>query len=304
MSRPFIDIVSNVGTNIQDTSSAMQVVTKRYINDAYREFVRRANITLVDDDYSFTTSDGVEDYVLPDNFRKELFAYDSTNKNELERWDLQRYLQENLPLVGNSGVADKYIIIDKPVQNQPSSASVVTFVSTSASDVSQVGLVKGISSGVEMVEQVSINGITEASTTNQFTEIISISKSATTVGKITVTANSGATTLAVLAPAVLGYRVSTIRLHPVPNGVVTIKCPYYMKPMTLVNDYETLLFECDDVVEKLATSYAWRYKRQGQKAQEWLGLYEKAINEYLWDKTNQPNMIYAVRPTSYSRETV
>lgn len=304
MNRTFVNIVSNIGSNIQDTSSPMATIIKRLVNDAQTEFVRRANITLIDDDYSFDSVAGQEDYILPDNFEKEIYVYDSTNKIALERWDLQRHLQENIAAVATAGLPDKYMVLFKPAQKQPTSSSILTIVSSSASDTSQVVYVRGISSGVEVGESVSLNGTTNATTTNSYTEIMSISKSANTVGKVTVTSNSGAVTVAVFAPWALVYKVKCMRLHYIPSSVITIKAPYHMKPSTLVNDYDTLCIDADDIIEKLATSYAWRYKRQGLKAKEWLGLYEKAVLEYLWAQSNEPNMVYNVNPIPYSRETV
>lgn len=304
MNRTFSNIVSNVSNNIQDTSSAMQTIIKGYVNDGYFDFLRRANINQISEDYSFSTSDGVQDYVLPDNFDKELYVYDSTNRNEITRADLQKLLQSEIDVIGNSGVPSKYVILNKPVQKQPTSSSQLTIVSSSSSDTSQVIFVKGISGGVEVSESVSLNGTTNALTTNSYTEIISLSKSASTVGKVTVTSNSGAVTVGVIPPSALVYRIKAMRLHYIPNGTITIKAPYYKKPSTLVNDNDILDVDADDIVEKYATACAWRYKRQYAKAQEWQRMYEKSIIDYLWFTANQPNAVYMVNPEPYSRETV
>lgn len=304
MNRTFSNIVANVGSNVQDTSSAMATIVKRYVNDAQAEFIRRANITLIDEDYSFSTAVGTQDYVLPENFNKEINVYDATNKKELVRWELQRHIQENLSEISTAGQPDKYIILTRPVRSQPTAASTLSLVSSSASDTSQVVFIKGLSGGVQVSESVTLTGTTPVVTSNSYTEIISISKSATTVSGITATSNSGAVTVAIIPPSSLAYRVKVIRLHYVPSVVITVNVPYYMKPTTLVNDNDTLCVEADDIIEKLATSYAWRYKRQGLKAQDWLGLYEKSLMEYLWSEANQPNMVYTINPSPYPRDTV
>lgn len=304
MNKTFTVMKSNIGSNIQDTSSAMSTIIGRFINDTYADFLRRVNHQAYEHTYTFDTIANQQDYILPANFGKELYVFDGTNKKELSRIDLQTLIDSFGSTFSDAGTAARYMIIPSRVQYQPSSASVITFVSSSASDTTQQVLVRGISDGVEIVETVTLTGTSSAATTNTFTKVISLSKTAVTVGKVTATSNSGTVNIAVIPPQILDYRIILLRLHPIPSAVVTIYCPYIIAPQPLYNDYDTLIVAADDIIEDGATARALRYKRQYAKAQDFERLFEKGITNYIWNAINQPNQIYQMNTKPYSRDTV
>jgi hypothetical protein len=304
MNRTFTTMKTNVGNNVMDTSSATATVIGTYLNDVYFDLLRRINWKNVDDDYSFSTVAGTKDYVLPDNFKKELHVYDATNDKELARIDRQILINQYPTTVDDTGVAVRYLIFDSPVQAQPSSSSVLSIVSDNAGDTTQTLYVRGLSGGVEVTESVTLNGTSAQASTTAFTEIISFSKSAATTGKVTITSNSGAVTNAVIAPDIVDYKVKLIRLHPAPSGVATIRVPYIINPQPLLNDYDTPLLDAADVIEQGATAIILRRKRQYAKAQEWERIFEKSVNALIWDLENQPNMVKQFNIKPYSRETV
>lgn len=302
MNRTFTTIKSNVGSNIQDTSTSTATVIGRYINDTYFDLLRRTNFNLVDDDYSFSTVSGTQDYVLPDNFKKELYVHDATNLRELAPVSLQDLAERYTSTLTTSDAPERYVILYKPVQKQPSSSSTLSIVSSSASDTTQTLFVRGISSSVEITESITLTGTSTATSSNSFTEIISISKSAATAGKVTITSNAAAVTVAVIAPEVTDYRVSVIRFHQIPAGIYTIKMPYIINPSPLNNDYDMPLIDAADIIEKGATALAWKYKRQFAKAQEWSNDYEKSIIMFIWDRENSANKVTLFNPKPYSRD--
>lgn len=303
INRIFSDMQTNVGNNIQDTSSATQTIIKRLINDAYFDVLRRYNWNFYNHDYSITTTAGTQDYALPRDFGKELYVLDDTNNLPLDYISQQR-LNEYYPSTWNStGTVGRYLILNKRVIAQPSSASVITVVSDAAGDTTQSIFVRGIVSGVEQTEAVVLTGTSSAATTKSFTRVISLSKSASTTGKVTVTSNSGAVTLASIAPEELDYQVKCIRFHEVPSGSIVVNVPYKIDPLPLNNDNDTPLIPAD-IVEQGATAHAWRYKRQMAKAQEWERLFEKNIISLIWDQENQLNQDNRIDVTPYSRETV
>lgn len=303
INRLFTSIVSNVASNIQDTSTAMQTVIKRYCNDAYFDILKRVNFQDIDDDYSFTTTAGTSDYVLPRNFGKEVYVYESTSKVEIPGVTMQELISTNSADLYSSGDIQRYVIFTKPVRLQPTSASALSIVSSSASDSSQTIAIKYMdSNGIEIYETVTLTGTTPVATSGSAVEILSISKSAVTVGRITVTANAGAVTVAVLAPADLAYYENVIRFHYTPSSSVTIKMPYIRRPYPLLNDYDQPIIDCADVIELGATAMAWRFKRQFSKAQEYERSYNIAFDTLVWDKENSFNKIHVTLPKPYSRE--
>lgn len=301
MNRAFVTMIANVGNNVRDTSTTMATQIERFINDSYKDVMRRINWTAYNEDYSFTASS--KDNVLPDDFNKPLKVWDNTNKIELVETSIPEEVKDGLSLIDQSGTSERYAILDRPVQSHPTSSSTLSIVSSSASDTTQAVHVKGISSGVVLTESVTLTGTTPAVTTNEFTRIVSITKSATTTGKITITSNSGAVTVAVLGPSVIDYRVKIMRLYASPASSIVIFCPYILKPVPLVNNYDVPLIDAADVIENGATAKAWRYKRQFAKAKDFDLEYEKGIVQLIWDKENSPNKIHMFGTTPYSRET-
>lgn len=303
INRLFVNIVSNVGNNIQDTSSAMQTIIKNYVNDIYFDLLKQVDWQSIDDDYSFNTTAGQSDYVLPYNFGKEIYVYDSTNKIEIAPIDMQQLVRDYSSGINDTGAVQRYLIINKQVRNQPSSSSTLSLVSSSASDSTQTVRIKGIdSNGVELDESVTLNGTSAQVTSNSYTDIVSISKSATTVGRVTITSNSGAVTVAIMSPADLAYRVTAIRLHYTPDSSYTIKVPYIINPMPLSSDYDQPIIDCADVLELGATMKAWRYKRQMAKAVEYERQYKEAVQTLIWSKENSFNVSKSIGVTSYPRD--
>lgn len=287
---------SNVATWAGDTSTTMKTQVGIWLNTRLRELYGRFD-SIIRFDYSFTTTSGTEDYLLPDDFNKPLSVYDSTNKRMLEQVNYHRYLSLYESDTTSLDAPVKYMVFDDICQTQPSSAGTITIVSTSASDTTQTIYVRGIVSSVEDTETITLNGTTTATGTKSFSRILSMTKSASTIGKITVTRSSD--TLAVFRPEALTYRVTKIRLMRIPNGTYTIQIKYTIHPYILNNDGDFPLIDICDIMEIGALADAWRYKRQNGKAVDQEVLYEKAIQEKFWDLAKQPDNISYFTPNIY-----
>jgi len=302
MNKNFATLKNNVAQEIQDTSSSMLSLIGTYINNRYFQILRAINWQNIRTDYQLTTTAGTQDYVLPDDFGKEIYVHDSTNNRELSRVELQDLVRNYPSGLTSTGTVYRYVIYDDTVQNQPASASTLSIVSSSASDTSQTVLVRGISSNVEITEEVTLSGTTSVTTSNSFSRVKAISKSANTAGKVTITA--GSTTIAVLAPKVLESRYKKIKFHYVPNQALTISIPYIIKPLPMVEDEDYPIIDIADLIEMGAKADALRYKKQYTKAQVYEALFTKGLAEYIWDMENQPNRVPLFQPEPYDRENL
>lgn len=301
----FSTIYGNVGSNIQDSSSAMQTIIKRYCNDAYFEILKRVNWEALKPSYQITTVANQQDYILPSDFGKEKYVHDNTNKRYIPFISLSELVETYPETLSSVGSPDFYTIIQDVVRNQPTSASTVSIASSSASDTTQSVLVRGTDANdIELSESVTLTGTTPAVTTNSYKEIRSITKSATTVGRITGTSNSAAVTNFVMAPADLDYKVKKLRLHYIPSSIITLNVPYYINPYPLSHDNDVPVFDCADGIELGATHRSWLYKRQGQKAQQYEILFEKWIVDTAWNQENQPNQTHTFSPKTYDRDDI
>jgi len=302
MNKSFSVIKTNVASEVQDTTTSMKSLIGNYINRRYFQILRAINWQNVRDDYSFDTIAKTQDYVLPDDFGKEIYTLDSTNGRELSRVNMQDLVRVYPDSITSTGTVYRYAILDDAVENQPSSASTITVVSSSSSDTSQKVLIRGISGNVEITEELSLNGTTNVTSTNSFSRIKAISKDADTVGKITVTA--GSTTIAVLAPKVLESRYKKVRLHYVPTQTLTIKMPYIIKPLPMIEDSDYPIIDIADLIEIGAMADAWRYKRHFLKAKNYEILFQEQLADYVWDKENQPNEVTQFKPATFNRDNL
>lgn len=299
----FVTIYGNIGTNVQDTSSAMATIIKVYCNNAYREILRRVNWRAINYSYQISTVAGQQDYILPSDFGKELYLHDATNLRYIPFISAEQLVETFPSSLTVQGTVDQYTIYKDVVRTQPTSAATISFVSSNSGDTSQAIRIKGTDSNdIEVEETINLNGLTTVPTTNSYKTIRSITKSASTTGRITGT--SGATTVAILAPADLDYKVKKLRLHDVPSTVLTLNFPYFVRPYPLNNDYDVPVFDCADGIELGGTMMAWRYKRQFAKAQEYERLFEKWIVDAAWDMENQPNQTHMINPKTSDRDNV
>jgi hypothetical protein len=178
----------------------------------------------------------------------------------------------------SSGDPEMYVLSDMlGVNEQPSSASVITIVSSDASDTTQAVLIKGLVSGQEDYEQVTLNGTTSASTTKSFSSIISVTKSAATAGRVTLTSNGGAVTNLVLAPQENTIRLRKVSLYPIPASVLTVTFHNFANPPYLTHRYEDSQIPArwDYIVDQWAYALALQAKGQDQ-AMEFKLQYEVA----------------------------
>lgn len=301
INRPFSTIKSNVANNVQDTSSSMDTIIGKYVNDAYSDLLRRINWKAIDEDYNFSLSSS--EHVLPDNFGKALKVWDSTNKLHIVETTIEREVDNRLSTIDQTGTVERYVILSRSCRKHPTSASVLAIVSSSAGDTTQSIVIQGLdSNGRYVSETVALNGTSSQNSTNSYTRVIGIAKSATTTGTVTITSNSGAVTVATIAPSVLDYRVKVMRFYASPSSTITVYCPYLIKAIPMVSSYDVPVIDCADVLELMATASAWRYKRQFAKGGDYERLAEKAINTMIWDAENSPNLTHIINFVPYSRE--
>jgi hypothetical protein len=113
MSKTFLQLKTNIGNNIQDTSAAMATIIGVYINNRYMDILRRVNWEVVQEDYTIPTVAGDQDYDLVSNFGKELYCLDSTNNRYLKRKTLQEIADRHVENLTDEDAPTEYAILDK-----------------------------------------------------------------------------------------------------------------------------------------------------------------------------------------------
>ena len=170
------------------------------------------------------------------------------------------------------------------VITQPVTPSVVRITSSSSSDINISITIFGIVSGYPDYEIIMTNasdGTTAVSGSKTFSSIERVSKSATSVGRITVDANSAADTIAVLpvGDTTAGVLYSKCQLWPLPDGIYPINVQYYKDPYRLVNDNDVheMGQEFDEAIILLSTSKIKYESSMNDDGDKFFGLYTDEI---------------------------
>ncbi len=298
MNRTFNTLKSNVGKMVGDSSTSMLALIAGFINDRATEIYRRCNLLDVNrGDYSFSVTAGTEDYPLPSDFGKELTVVDKTNGKKLSRIDVQENIDYNYASLDTAGSVDGYMLMDKTVRAQPSAASQLSIKSASASDTTQTVYIKGLDTdGYETYEEQTLTGTSAVTSTYTYTRILLISKSAATVGAVTITSNAAAVTNAIMSREMLEHRVKVLRLVSVPNSGITVEMNYIQRILPMSQDYDYPIIDCGEVLEAGATADAWRFKRQFGKAADLDVIFEKRLANLQFDYESQPNKVQLFKP--------
>lgn len=166
------------------------------------------------------------------------------------------------------------------VKAQPSAASVITVISSSAADTTQVVTVFGIVSGYPDYETISLNGVTGVAGTKSFTSVDRIVKNATTTGRITATSNTAAVTVAVIpaGDTTAGLLYRKVKIYPLNNSSFTMNVYYYKDPYRLVNDGDVheLGHDFDEALILLSTA-KMNYEQNKDEGDKYFALYKDEL---------------------------
>jgi hypothetical protein len=273
MLRPFSVLISEAGSKGQDTSLDRQTLIKNTMNRFYQELWRNymwSEVTIIDKAVSVAA--GVGQLILP----KEvdiIYAITNLESDILLRANSSYVFQANY--IANRLTAAEPINIVKagytPLLVQPTADSVLSFVSSSASDTSQTITIKGLNSdSIEVYETITLTGTSEVLTTNTWllNGITEIVKSARTTGTITIKQGSGGTTLDNIAPSDYLNRYDIIRLDSLTDSIKT----YYVSGMKrfkeLIYDNDIPEFDCCDGLIHYAVAEIHESRGRYQQAAE------------------------------------
>ena len=246
----YTKVAEKTGLDSSSTNDKAKIV--RAIRAALKAMFRRGKFIALLDEASLTTVDGTYLYYLDPRYLYGLRFVDRTSTTSsatLQVYTRRRWEKDYPnPAVASTDEAEPSIIVPLKkiwVTAQPTSASVIATVSSSASDTSTYGVIRGIVSGVERSERITMNGTTSVNSSLTYTSLISITKDET-VGTWTCTSNSGAVTNISLLPGETQKEVWQVRLHPVPDDAYTYYYQFFRKPWDFDdNDEELIPFEDD-----------------------------------------------------------
>jgi hypothetical protein len=182
--------------------------------------------------------------------------------------------------------------------------SVMRVFSSVITDTSQAVTIFGTVSGYPDFEQVSLTGTAAASGSKLFTMVERVVKDASTTGRITVDANSGNTTVAVLpvGDTTDGIQYRKVQLYPLPNSAFDINVWYYKDPYRLVNDYDIheLGQDFDEAIICLSVSKI-KYETSQAEGDKWFGLYKDELRTLRKTNTDKPDWLPTLKKPGSGR---
>ena len=302
--KSFSVLKSNVGSFIQDTSSGTGTLIGHWVNNRYRDIVNSYDWEQLYHTQMLTATANTSAYPLDENTERVVFVHDKSNDSYTDIITEQEYLQGYYDVWDTIGRPEACFLKGEAVRSQPASGTQILVTSSSASDITQTVLVRGITSTQnEIYESLTLTGTTPATATNSYSQILGLSKSDVTVGKVKVYENDGTTLLAEMSPENLVSRYKILNFHPIPDSetIYAIRSKRVVLPLSQDYDYP-IIEDIDDIIEAGAQADAWKYKRQFSKATALETQYQILKTERIHREVAQPGIIHTFTPTPLDRD--
>ena len=281
----FSTLYGNAGTEVRDTSSAFATICKGYVNNRYLDIINRL-VTLqlfeMERTKTIATVADQRTYPMPLDFGDIMSVVDTTSNRPLDIITEQEWIQRFGSALTTTGVPFCVVLNGEgTVLNQPSSSSKLTFVSSSASDTTNVGFIRGISGSAEFYESINLSGTTSGQSSNNYDYILQLSKDTATIGAISFTYSTGGAVASVISPESKVQRNRTIGFHYIPSGVYSMDVRYKRDIKPMISDNDSPIIDIADGIEIGAKADAWRNKRQIATAADFENRYELWLDRYI-----------------------
>ncbi len=224
------DFINSTLMEIQDPSWCYADARRREHNYLWN-FNRRKT--------TLTTVASQEDYELPRDFDQPGVIRQTASPVKLKRIPDEEFFRAipDPTATGNPFFYRLWEEVGTAVDLE--AADTLSIVSSSTSDTSQTVVISGYRNGIKTIDVLSLNGTTLVAGVITFDagRPLYVSKSANTVGVVTVTKSSGATTITTLGKFERGARFKIISFYPIPPAI-TIFMEYYTRIKQLDDDAE------------------------------------------------------------------
>lgn len=185
---------------------------------------------------SLTLVAGTQDYPLHQEFQRPIFFWNQTQSRYLSLPQLRSYNEFTPVPTDRSAAIRADLRYRQPVAVQPSAASTLRIVSSSASDVtSRTVTIRGVTATGITSETLTATGTSQVTSTNSFSRVLNVTKGGSWVGTLTLS-TSGGTTLLTLGPSEAGRSYQVLHIIDLPDSADVIKYEFYRQPSPLTAD--------------------------------------------------------------------
>lgn len=223
----------------QDDSSDLLTFVKEAINRSHRTVLtsRTWPFMFWPHEETLTTTAGTRSYALKPGVHRLLTLWDTESRSYVPL--VPRREWQNLGVDRSESLTPVGAIYGDwwPVKTQPSSATTLRIVSSSASDGSgETVQLRGLDANGENIgETLTANGTTQVTSSSSYTHILSVTKGGTWAGTMTLS-TSGGTELLVLGSTNTGKQYPTLDFIETPDAARSYLWTATRIPMTLVED--------------------------------------------------------------------
>jgi hypothetical protein len=240
----FSDLYNEVLANLDETGSTGTTLTlaKNFVNQAHQSRLAMQPWKFMEWDSAETftcSASGTRFYTLHQEFWRPIYFFNRATKSYLIETPNRELADTQVRWNDDTGHPIYFRLTSRsPVAAQPTSASTLTIVSSSALDASasKAIVVRGVTSNGVTSETLTPNGTSSVVSTNSFSKILNVTKSAVWTGNLTMTSNSAAVTNLFLFPTEYGRAYQLIELLSAPTSADVIEYRFIKQPTLLSAD--------------------------------------------------------------------
>lgn len=218
-----------------DTGTTLTLV-KNALNNAnkMRSTQERWSWMKWDTPVVFNTVANQQLYTLHQEYFRPDYFWNRTQVDFVAQFDDNTRAASGADPNNDTGPANRFVLRGRTeVQNQPTSASVITVTSSNpGADANNTVTIKGDTANGVTTEKITAG----TSGVVQFTKILKVTKNGTWTGNLTLTSNGGVVANLFLFPAEVGRSYVQIFFLSAPNQSEPIEYLFYRQPDALVDD--------------------------------------------------------------------
>jgi len=279
MAKTFNEMKTNVGNMVMDTTAAFATLIGRWLNDKYHDVWQKYHFSdVINNNYTLTLISGTAEYNLPSDFEVEMAVSDTTDGFKLGRMNERMWWENRTEAYSGGtitqGTATRYVILQERIKSDGSGFGKIAFDPTPNNTHTIAMPYKR-----KCEDLISVTGTCTTDTANKV--IASASTFITSGVKPGMRIKNTTDTTYSIVTSVDSETQLTVETDVCPDGNETFEI--FTSPV--IRDIEYIL-ECG------AISEAWLYKRQYQKASDFLQKYEYELKKRIGRENTQPNQRY------------
>lgn len=270
-------MASQVGLQIQDSSTEKATAIKDWINTHYAQVARGyrwKELLRVAEERSSTTA-GQKYLFLTKEVEQVFLIFPQNNAGVLLGMPLDTLIEQYGSSYDESGLTVKFAEAGEVgyMTDFYTTGETLTITHSGSGTVSGVvhgltGAAEGISSSVEVTEAVSILQTTGVVTSNTYTDLISVSVDSLAAGDVvTVTGTTSTRTYAKISAGERTARYKRIRLMPPSNSADTYTLVWKKRVMRLSEDHQSVEIPVGQVLIDMVVSTMLSNQREYGAAQ-------------------------------------